>query len=321
MKRKSNIRPRQKTAAATRPATPRQSNIRPRQAAAAPRHDDPRKSNIRRRRNVVTRPPQPPRESNIRARTHAPFERDAPVVTQIITVGANATFDTSIFDPGGITEGLGVRIETPVNRAIAAYWVPGTLSLNDDGDAIWTATQVAPVDIGAYNLVWRSNAPEPPEFEGYVPLNVVDPATLPDGGNDWPEIDVDSITPTVDDVAVLERSRCQDASGNDMGTFTETTSPAKDTDVEKLITQAIEDVMAHLPDAINPDLYPRAKRAVTLQAAILLETSFFRVQGMTPEGRGAAGQSSNVFTYRTMLNDILTELQTSASPDEDMRLV
>jgi hypothetical protein len=244
-------------------------------------------------------------------------------------VVAGATFTATINDPGGLTAQMGMRVETPVNRAIAANWLPATLSnvavAGPPGDAWdaevtlsqWTVTQVAPLAPGAYLLAWMTSEATPPQYETFVPLIVVDQATY-DSTTDFPAIDQTQVTPTVDDVATLERSRTLDQNGNDQGTFTATTFPATATDVQKIITDAASAVLGQLPDSMDPLLYDRIKWAIKLQAAILVETSFFRVQAGV--GNAAAGLS-NVASYTRMLALELANLQNAAGdPGLGLRL-
>lgn len=244
-------------------------------------------------------------------------------------VVAGASFTTTIEDPGGLTSQMGMRIEAPVTRAIVANWLAAELTNTElagpPGDwwdhtisnSLWSVTQVAPLTPGPYLLVWRTSDAEPPEYETFVPLIVVSQADY-DASADFPAIDTASVTPTVDDVAALERSRTVDQSGNDQGTFTAATFPATATDVTNLIAKALSAVLGQLPDSMDPELYDRVKWAVTLQAAILLETSFFRVQAGV--GNAAAGLS-NVANYTRMLALEIANLQNlSDDPGLGLRL-
>jgi hypothetical protein len=247
--------------------------------------------------------------------------------SDVVVVAKNANFVASIYQPGGVTEVMGARIETPVNRAIVSYWRAATLTEDAAGDPIWEVTLQAPVDSGGYNIVWRTSDPEPSQFEGFVPLSCVD--STPTSGSDdplnWPLLTASMITPTVQDIADLERSRVVDANGNQLTTFQDSgppSVPANATAVAGLIVKGVNQVLSRLADRINPEDVPKAQLAAEYATAVLLETSFFRVQGISPQGRGASGQSSNVFTYRTLYEELIEELTTGAdAPGEGARLV
>jgi hypothetical protein len=96
----------------------------------------------------------------------------------------------------------------------------------------------------------------------------------------FPPVDVDQVTPSVGDVALLCATRTIDTSGNELGQFTSDTRPT-DAQAGALIAQATTMVLAPLPDHLQQSLYPRIRQAVALQAAILVETSFFREQANT----------------------------------------
>jgi hypothetical protein len=186
----------------------------------------------------------------------------------------------TLVDPGSLLQGeqLGARIEVPVTRAIVSYWRLAVF----DGGATYTVTLDSPPDPGAYELVWRTGDAEPPAYETYVPLFVSAAGTVTASGTGGATIiypllvdNVAEFTPTADDVAALERTRTFDDNGDDQGTFNGNTKPS-DTDVDKLIEQAIEDIYGELPIAVDPTHYPTIKRAVTLHAAVLVEGSFFR---------------------------------------------
>ena len=110
------------------------------------------------------------------------------------------------------------------------------------------------------------------------PLPTGDPPPLPpfwDGGP--PPIDRAAVTPTVDDVAALERTRTIGAGGEDVGTFTDQTHPTND-EVETLTDEALDEVLGQLPDHIDPLWYPAIRRLVVLRAATSVEASYYREQ-------------------------------------------
>jgi hypothetical protein len=59
--------------------------------------------------------------------------------------------------------------------------------------------------------------------------------------------------------------------------FTSDTNPT-DAQCDALITQAVQLVLTPLPDYLPASLYGRIRQAASLQAAILVETSFYREQ-------------------------------------------
>lgn len=96
----------------------------------------------------------------------------------------------------------------------------------------------------------------------------------------FPPVDVTKVTPTSDDVALLCATRTIDTSGTQLGTFTSDTNPT-DTQTAALIDQAVTLVLAPLPDYLQESLYERIRQTAALQAAILVETSFYREQANT----------------------------------------
>jgi hypothetical protein len=105
--------------------------------------------------------------------------------------------------------------------------------------------------------------------------------TLPDGTvlAAPPPVDPVACTPTVDDVAALERTRTVDAVGGDIGAFTSTTHPT-DVECQALIDQALDEVLARLPLHADPVWYPAIRRLVALRAAAMVETSYYREQSL-----------------------------------------
>ena len=96
----------------------------------------------------------------------------------------------------------------------------------------------------------------------------------------FPPVDREQVTPSVDDVALLCATRTIDESGAQLGVFSVDTNPT-DTQVEGLIVQAVTMVLTPLPDYFQQSLYGRVSQAAALQAAILVETSFYREQANT----------------------------------------
>lgn len=189
---------------------------------------------------------------------------------------------STLVDPGALLQGnrLGARIEVPVTRAILSYWREAVF---DDVDHWEVLLDGIPLDVGPgdYNIVWRTDDPEPPAYEAFIPLHVVPVGALGvsggSGATAFPPLleNLVAITPSADDVAALERTRTKDEDGNDEGTFNANTTPT-DADVDKLILQAVYNLLGELPVGIDPIHYESVKRAITLHAAVLVEGSFFR---------------------------------------------
>jgi hypothetical protein len=111
----------------------------------------------------------------------------------------------------------------------------------------------------------------------------------------FPPIDHEAVTPTVAEVALLEATRTIDSSGTQLGIFTSDTNPT-DAQCEALIEQAVMMVLTPLPDYLQTSLYGRIRQAVALQAAVLVETSFYREQA------NAGSIVSMTTALRAMLN-------------------
>ena len=90
-------------------------------------------------------------------------------------------------------------------------------------------------------------------------------------------VDQAAVTPSIDDVALLTATRTIDSTGAQLGVFTSDTNPTA-AQVQALIVQAVTLVLAPLPDYFQTSLYGRVQQAITVQAAILIETSFYREQ-------------------------------------------
>lgn len=86
-----------------------------------------------------------------------------------------------------------------------------------------------------------------------------------------------ALRPTVQDVALLERTRTVTAGGGEEITFTESTRPSA-SEVSGLIDQALPAILAHLPEAFSEAYYDRARHLVALYTALLIEGSYFREQ-------------------------------------------
>jgi hypothetical protein len=92
----------------------------------------------------------------------------------------------------------------------------------------------------------------------------IDPLTVP-----W--------RPTVDDVAALIRARTKDASGNELGTFTDKTRPT-DAEVEQLITNGCAKVATLVGWTIPDEAEPEATHLAALWTACEVEQSYWPEQ-------------------------------------------
>lgn len=115
---------------------------------------------------------------------------------------------------------------------------------------------------------------------------------------DFPVVDRLRVAPSVQEVALLERTRTVDQSGEEQGDFTPSTRP-KITEVEELIQQAVELTLADLPDYVPESLYPRVQQAITLKAAVLIELSFYREQYNQGSAKG----------YDTMYDKLIASIE------------
>lgn len=83
----------------------------------------------------------------------------------------------------------------------------------------------------------------------------------------------DAIRPSVDDVGALLTARTY-ADGVELGTFTGATRPTN-LQVDELITMAVADVGSRVGVDIPETYWSEARRVATLQAAALVESSYF----------------------------------------------
>jgi hypothetical protein len=228
----------------------------------------------------------------------------APTANEVWQVACGFPFTAALIAPGDSQLGgqpLGARVERPVTRAIASPFGMAELS-----GGLYTVTLDAPVDPGSYQMVWLT-IDDPPTYQAFVPL--IATASVQGGAVpivEWPPIDLTQVTPDAESVAALERTRTVDANGNDTGLFTAATRPT-DTEAEALITQARDDVLAQLRRAVDPIHYPQIRHIVSLYAAMLIETSYYREQ---------TGQRTE--EYAQLFTQSLTSLQ--ARIDQDVQL-
>jgi hypothetical protein len=230
----------------------------------------------------------------------------APTANEVWQVACGYPFTAALIAPPDSDLAgwpLGARVERPVTRAIVSAFQTATLS-----GGLYTVTLDGPVDPGSYNMVWMTTDENPtPTYEVFIPL--VATLTIQDGTVpivEWPVIDITQVTPTVEDVAALERTRTVDDTGNDIGEFTSATRPT-DVECKELIDQARNDVLAQLRRAVDPVHYPQILHIVAYYAAMLVEVSYYREQ---------TGQRAE--EYATLFTQSLTNLQTQIERDVEL---
>ena len=209
----------------------------------------------------------------------------------------------TIVDPNGnVGAGgrtLGARVEVPVTRAIVAAWRPATLS-----GATWTVTVDGVLVVGEYQFVWRTNDAEPPFFEAFLPLTVT--ASVTASGTDFPEPNLAELTPSVEDISQLMRTRTVSEGGEevDIPVFDENTHPTAD-EVEGLIEQARFGVLMALPETFDPVHNDQIRHLISLYTAQLVEGSYFREQV----------DDSGVDLWRTLYTNGVTALRERMDAD------
>jgi hypothetical protein len=203
----------------------------------------------------------------------------APTVVTPPPVQAGAQITARLPDPpGGLPAGmlLGARVEMPYTRAIVSAYQRGTL---DPAAGEWLVTLEGPLTASVYELVWRTDDAEPPYYEVFVPLTVVPLSSAGNGDVAYPPVDTTAVTPTVDEVARLERTRTFHDDGTEVSTFDSATRPT-DTECAGLIDQAVSFVLGFLPSAFDPAHYDSTKQVIALYTAMLIEGSFFKEQNL-----------------------------------------
>lgn len=122
--------------------------------------------------------------------------------------------------------------------------------------------------------------------------------------------------PAVDAVGALLRARTKDRAGNEVGTFNADTRPTGE-EVEALIDQAQEDIVAVLGTEDVPERWQLTARSVTvLGTALLVEIGYFPEQVNT--GRSPYPQIKELYDDR--LKRLVTGVAESivVPGDEDM---
>lgn len=94
---------------------------------------------------------------------------------------------------------------------------------------------------------------------------------------DFPQVDRAKVMPSVEQVALMERTRCVNEYGDDQGGFNDSTHPTYD-ECQGVILQAVELVLSEIPDYLPESIYPRIQQAAIFKASILIEASFYKEQ-------------------------------------------
>lgn len=198
-------------------------------------------------------------------------------------VSINTPIVATLPDPAGGAHDFGARVEVPITREIVSYWRPATLTGLE-----WSVELDPVVESGEYLLVWL-NSYDPPDHEIFVPLTALALAQFAD--SDIPAVDTAAVTPTVDDVANLEKTRLVTGGSAQLATFTQDTNPSI-AEVQDLISQAVPLVLSEFPVKFPITYYDSVRHAVALYVAVLIEGSHFREQE----------NSESTNTWRTLYN-------------------
>lgn len=222
------------------------------------------------------------------------------------TLGADVV--ATLVAPGVLPAAtMGARIEAPGTRAIVAYWRPAAY---DEVTGIWTVVLDSPVGAGDYNLVWRTDDPEPPEYEVFIPLTMAAAA----GTVMVPLGELAPWAPSVDDVAGVtpaytrggfdddldDREPTVEYPGGEQLTYNAQTSPNL-THVEALILAACEEVQGRVGVAIPLAHYGLARAAAKWHVAAMIAA------GKQPAGTDDAGGEyrSHIGNFRASLDELV----------------
>lgn len=176
--------------------------------------------------------------------------------------------------PTGLTGTMGVRIiDLPAGTAVLARTTAG-ISEQPPGSGIYSVALTAPSAAGSYLVVWDTGGVSP--VFASEELRVATSITAVPVPAD--------IRPTVTEVSLLERTRTVgehsgglggDTSASDVTVFDATSRPTA-AETEQVIDLAMGLILGRLPVSLPVGFYGAIRTYVALQAAILIETSFFR---------------------------------------------
>jgi len=113
--------------------------------------------------------------------------------------------------------------------------------------------------------------------------------------------------PTLADIGALMHARTLDTMGNEIGTFTDATRPTGE-EVNRLILQAADDVMAGFDVDIPQGAYRYAKQAIIYRTAMLIELGYWPEQINT--GRSPYPQ------YAAMFDAFMINLATAIAREQ-----
>jgi hypothetical protein len=180
--------------------------------------------------------------------------------------------------PGNVVDNgappFGARIEVPITGAIVCAFVDALINEYNAQCPLQ-----APDAPGLYIVRWLTGDNTPHLFDAQCPLQVISASDASNAfGVEWPEPDLTKITPTIDDVAMLEQTRTIDLTTlEEVGTFTTNTRPSAQR-VQQMIQLAVDNILAEMRPTFSPQRYPQLKRAITFYAAMTIEGSFYREQ-------------------------------------------
>lgn len=180
-----------------------------------------------------------------------------------------------------------LRDFTPIPRYDDKPWTHVTIEEGPTEDGPWTA-------LGDIDLLPVDTDPKYPASRDFT----IENATLADGwyvvtfkdedGDQQLPIEpvhyipdeAEPYRPLVSDVAELLRARTKDKYGNEVGNFTADTRPNQE-QVQELIDQATDDIVADLDTDIPASAYRYVKRLITIRAAMEVELSYWPEQTNT----------------------------------------
>lgn len=167
--------------------------------------------------------------------------------------------------PTGLTGTIGVRITDGIGGTTVARSTAG-ISEYPAGSGIYTKVLTAPGTEGQYQVVWDTGGASPQWATDEITVTGSTPEPFPS-----------DLLCDVEDVASLLRARTKDDSGNELGDFTADTRPT-DTEVEVLIEQAAEMVLAVANGDVPTRLYSFGRHVVALRTAMMVELTYWPEQ-------------------------------------------
>lgn len=167
--------------------------------------------------------------------------------------------------PSGLVGTLGVRITDGVGGTTLARRTTG-ITEYPAGSGIYSAVLTAPSVEGQYQVVWDTGGASPQWGSDELTVTGSSPEPAPS-----------DVLCDVADVAALLRARTKDDSGNELGDFTADTRPT-DVEVEELIEQAADMVLAVANGDVPSRLYGFGRHVVALRTAMMVELTYWPEQ-------------------------------------------